>query len=220
MKYCEKCKVQVRSDVKCCPLCQRKLTGEAEGGPLYPEIRTMYRQYRRFFKILIFATIVAATLACAVNLLLPQSGRWALFVIIGIAGLWISMYFAVHQRNSLPKNITYQAIFISAFSVVWDLVTNWHGWSLSYAIPCTFAVAVISMTVLAKLMKIPDGEYLICLFIDIIFGFIPIIFYAIGMVDVKIPSIICISCSIISLASIIVFQGDEIRLELARRFHL
>ncbi|MCQ4636332.1 DUF6320 domain-containing protein [Anaerovorax odorimutans] len=220
MKYCEKCKVQVRGDMKRCPLCQRMLVGEAEGGPLYPEVRTMYRQYRHFFKILIFSTIVAAVAACAVNLLLPQSGHWALFVVIGIAGLWISMYFAVHQRNSLPKNITYQAIFISVFSVIWDLVTHWHGWSINFAIPCTFAVAIISMTVLGRLMKIPAGEYLICLIIDIIFGFIPIVFYAIGIVDVKIPSIICISCSIISLAGIIVFQGDEIRRELTRRFHL
>ena len=220
MKYCDKCKVTVRGDVKRCPLCQRTLSGQAEESMLYPKVRTMYRQYREFFKVLIFSTVVAAVAACAVNLILPWTGHWALFVVIGIAGLWVSMYFAVHQRNSLPKNITYQAIFISVFSVIWDLVTHWHGWSVTFAIPCTFAVAIISMTVLAKLMKIPAGEYLICLFIDIIFGFIPIIFYIVGMLQVKIPSIICISCSIISLAGIIIFQGKEIRLELVRRFHL
>lgn len=220
MKYCDKCKVQVRGNMKRCPLCQRVLSGEAEEGALYPEVRTVYRQYRTFFKILSFSTVAAAVTASAVNVILSWTGHWALYVVMGIAGFWVSMYFAVHQRNSLPKNITYQAIFISVFSVAWDMVTGWHGWCFSIAIPCTFAVAILSMTVLARLMRIPAGEYLICLFIDIIFAFIPIIFYALGMVSIKTPSIICISFGVISLAGILIFQGREIREELSRRFHL
>ncbi|MDO4546193.1 MAG: DUF6320 domain-containing protein [Bacillota bacterium] len=220
MRYCNKCNVSVRGDLKRCPLCQTPLSGIDEEGYCYPKILTVYSQYRTFFKILTFATIVAAVACGAVNLILPHTGSWSLLVIVCLACFWGSMYLAVRQRKSLPKNITQQALFVSIFCVIIDLLTNWHGWSLSYALPSIFVVAMISMTVLARVMNIPAEEYLFCLILDIVFGFIPIIFYALNMLNQNIPSVICMSCSVICLAGIALFQGREIIHELAKRFHL
>ena len=219
MKYCDKCKVSVRGSQRRCPLCQTVLHGEG-GENCYPQIFTVYSQYRMFFKILIFATVVGGVASAAVNLLLPETGRWSLLVIVGILCFWVSMYFAVRQRKSLPKNITWQAFFVSLFSVIIDVLTGWHGWSLSYALPIIFVVAMVSMAVLAIVMSIPAGEYLICMILDIVFGFIPIIFYWLDMLNQNIPSVICISCSAICLAGVILFQWREISQELTKRFHL
>lgn len=220
MKYCTKCKVSVRGDSKFCPLCQMPLTGTGESELSYPKILTIYSQFRFLFKILIFASIVASVAAAAVNLILPDTGHWALLVIVGIIFFWISVFFAIYQRKRIPKSITYQAAFMSLASVIIDLLSDWHGWSLSYAMPIIFIVAMLAMAVLAMVLKLPANEYLICLILDIIFGFIPIIFYCLGMLTQNIPSIICIACSIICLAGIILFQGREMLLELERRFHL
>lgn len=220
MKYCEKCRVSVRGMQERCPLCQRRLVGDGEMEECYPQIRTIYKQYRMFFKILIFSTITLGITAAAINLILPDTGRWALFVNLGIAGFWISMYLAVRRKNSLPQSIIFQAVFVSVFSVVWDLITHWRGWSISYVIPGVLVVSMISMTVIARVMRVPASEYLICLVLDIIFGFVPIVFYVLDLLIMPIPSVICISCSMVCLAGILIFQGEEIKKELVRRFHL
>lgn len=221
MKYCTKCKVSVRGNSRLCPLCQTSL--EDIGGQnesCYPEVHKIYGQNRYLIKVLIFTTIIAAVASSAVNMILPDTGQWALLVIVGILFFWISVFFAVRQRKSISKNITYQAFFISIASVAIDLLTGRHGWSLSYALPVIFVVAMLSMTILAAILKLPANEYIMCLIFDIIFGFIPIIFYSLGMISQKIPSIICIAFSIICLTGIVLFQGKEMLLELERRFHL
>lgn len=236
MKYCSKCKVSVRGNARLCPLCQTPLE-EVKGGfnayssrtgpeneywseSCYPEIPKFYSQYRHLIKVLIFATIIAGVASAAVNLILPGTGHWSLLVIVGIICFWISVFFAIRQRKSISKSITYQAFFMSLTSVAIDLLSDWHGWSLSYALPIIFVVAMLAMAILAVIMKLPANEYIICLIFDIIFGFIPIIFYLLGILTQNIPSIICIACSIICLAGIVLFQGREMLHELERRFHL
>ncbi|NLD20255.1 MAG: hypothetical protein GX663_08450 [Clostridiales bacterium] len=220
MKYCDNCRVSVRGDLQHCPLCQSRLSGVSEEKACYPEVHTVYSQYRGFFRMLLFCTIVGGVAASAVNILLRQTGHWALYVLVGLAGFWFSLYYAVKQRKSLPQNITTQAIFISFLCVLFDFLAHWNGWSLSYAVPLIFTVAMLSMALLSKLTNIPANEYLICLILDIVFGFIPILFYALGLLYENIPSVICISCSIVCLSGIVLFQGKEIRQELTRRFHL
>ena len=131
MKYCEKCGVSVRGSQERCPLCQRRLVGEGEGEMCYPQIKTIYKQYRMFFKVLIFSTITLGITAAAINVILPDTGRWALFVNLGIAGFWASIYLAVRRKNSLAQGIIFQAVFVSVFSVIWDMITHWRGWSIS-----------------------------------------------------------------------------------------
>ncbi len=220
MQYCKKCHVHVRGMQKKCPLCQGPLAGEPETQDCYPRGGRLYKESQLFFKIFLFATVVAGVLASAVNLLMPNTGHWAFFVDLAIVGLWISIYLAVHRKNSLPQHITMQAVFVSAFSVVWDAVTHWHGWSISYVIPAVFVITMISMTIIAWIMNIPASEYLICLIIDIVFGFVPIIFYVLDLLIMEFPAVICISSSVICLTGILIFQGAEIKQELIRRFHL
>lgn len=219
MKYCEKCGIKVRGAETVCPLCQQRMSGE-EAEAVYPPVPTVYKQHETFFKILILCTIAVGVVCAAVNLLLPGSGFWSVFVILGIFYLWVSLAYAVRKRDNIPENITVQVFLLSALGSVWDWLTGWRGWSLAFVFPITCGVALLSLAIIAKVMKMPPGDYIVYLNVDIAFGVAPLVFYLTGLVHIALPSIICISLSILTLSALVVFEGKTMLQEMIRRFHI
>lgn len=219
MKHCDKCRVNVRGKELLCPLCQNTLSGPDEED-IYPVLPTIYKQYELFFKLLILFTVVAGISCVTVNLIIPDTGYWSVFVVLGILCFWISLAFAIRKRHNIPRNIVNQVFILSLLSVGWDYITGRHGWSLDFVIPITSIAAMISLAVLAKIMKMPVGDYMVYLFSNIAFGMIPLIFYLAGWINVVVPSVVCIAISILSLSALILFEGKNMRMELVKRFHL
>ena len=222
MRYCEKCKIQVTGSWDTCPLCQRPLSihGKDEIPDSFPMIPTVYHEYNLFFRILILASISVGVIALAINFLFPAGGFWSFFVVAGIACAWISLAIAVHKRRNIPKTILYQVVILSFFSVLWDLFTGWRGWSLDYVVPILCFGAILVMTVMIKVMKQYISDYLIYFVMDAVFGIVPVIFLLVGIIDIPLPTVICVTGSIISLASLWVFSGKSLWEELKRRLHL
>lgn len=219
MKSCVKCKVTVRGNRLNCPLCQNSLTGTGETD-IYPHIPTIYRQYMKFFKFLAMGTISLGVIAIMLNIMLPQSGYWSLFVVCGIVCFWIMLAFFIPKRNNIPKNITYQVFFLAIFSLIWDYITGWRGWSVDFAIPIIFIVGIAALSIIPTLMKIPVSDYLICLVADALFGFTPFLFLLLGKVKYVYMSYICITLSILTFISLLLFERNNVLNEARKRFHL
>ena len=219
MRTCKKCGVKVRGTETVCPLCQHRLSGEPEKA-VYPRIPTIYRQHELFFKCLILSSVAASVVCAAVNLLLPEGGFWSVFVVLGILCFWISLAYAVKKKDNIPKNITVQVFFVSVLSFGWDLMTGWHGWSLDFVIPIACGTAILSLFIIAKVMKLPPEDYIVYFMVDILFGVVPLVFYLTGLIRIAVPSVICISLSFLSLSALIIFEGKEMLRELVRRFHV
>ena len=219
MRTCRKCGVSVRGKETVCPLCQHKLSGEPEAN-VYPDIPTVYGQHELFFKCLILCSIAAGVVCVAVNLLLPAGGFWSVFAVLGILCFWMSLAYAVRKKDNIPKNITVQVFLISILSFVWDRLTGWHGWSLDFVIPIACGTAMLSLFIIAKVMKLPPEDYIVYFMVDILFGVVPLVFYLTRLIRIAVPSIVCISLSILSLSVLAVFEGKEMLRELTRRFHV
>lgn len=219
MKYCKKCGATVRGGHSLCPLCQGPLTGEPEG-ELWPEIPTVYSRYKLFFKIVGAASAAVGILSVAVNLMLPQSGNWSLFVVFGIACLWVSLWIAIQKRHKIPRNILTQVVLVSVLCVLWDLFTGWHRWSLDYVIPLLCIAAMLSLAILAKVLHMPAEDYLFSLLMDCIFGIVPLVFYFTHLLTIIYPSILCAALSLVSFVTILIFNGRDVFTELGKRFHI
>ncbi|MEG1880684.1 MAG: DUF6320 domain-containing protein, partial [Oscillospiraceae bacterium] len=214
-----KCNVDVRGTATLCPLCQSKLKG-SETEDIYPKVPSLFKEYEIFFKFLILLSVAGSVICVAINLMIPQSGYWSVFVLLSVACFWITFMSTVKKREAIPANITIQVVLVSVFCVLWDYITVWRGWSLDYAIPCICTVGMVSMAVTARVTKIPIGDYIASFIMDICFGIVPIIFYLTGVLEVQLPSLICVALSIISLVTIVLFEGKNMRLELTKRLHL
>lgn len=219
MTTCEKCRVTVRGDQTRCPLCQGRLSG-APDGAVYPHIPTVYRQYETLFRLLILGTVAVIVACGAVNLALPGGGPWSLLVVLGAGCFWIALAIALRSLHNIPHTITNQAAVVSVLSILWDAFTGWHGWSVDYVMPIACALAMTVMATVAQVLRMPAEDYLVCFAVDALFGVVPLILYLTGALGQVLPSLICIAISVLSLAAIIVFEGKNIRLEIAKRFHL
>lgn len=221
MQYCLKCKVKIAGDKQYCPLCQGELRGRADpSGEIFPNIPK--DKFSNYFvlRLISFIAIAAMVVCVTVNVLLHTALRWSFYVCFGIACAWITGAVGISRRSSIVKNIIHQMFLLSALSVVWDLLTGWRGWSVDYVIPCACTGAMVFMFVMAVTKKIDLSEYLIYLMTSAVYGIIPAVFALLNMLSAVYPSAICIACSIITIAALLLFQGRNIRDEIIRKFHM
>ena len=134
--------------------------------------------------------------------------------------MWISLFAIIRKKSNIPKAIVWQVVLLSVLSVLWDWSMGWLGWSLDFVIPSVCFGAMVVMAIAAKILKIGVRDLIVYLSIDIIFGFIPIIFILTGVLNVIFPSVICVATSAISLAALILFEGDNMKAELNRKMHI
>ncbi len=218
MKYCDHCQLSVRTTRQTCPLCQAELTGT--GDTALPEIKSVYNQFILFFKLLLWGSAVGTIAAVAVNLMLPQSGRWWHYVLLGVLCFWVLLVTGIRRRANIPRGIVEQVFWICIFSVIWDWLTAWHGWSIDFVIPCACMVAIVALGTVGLVLRLPPADYVGCILADAVFGIVPLIFYLTDLSDFVYLSLSSVAVSAIAIVSIFIFYGKQMRTELARRFHV
>jgi len=223
MKTCEKCAVSVSGDFEKCPLCQNTLTGENQNKNEYetfPFVPFAIHKHSSLFRLLQLCSAAVVIVSFTVNWMLPQSGFWSLFVIAGVACMWLSLSIAIRKRHNILKNLTYQVTIVSILSVLWDVFTGWRGWSVDFVIPIVFVSAMSVTAVLAHILKLHTGAYIIYSFLLVLYGIIPAVFVLSGLSIIIYPSLICVACSLFSFAALMIFEGRNMIEELKRRLHL
>lgn len=219
MRTCEKCKISVAGPLKRCPLCQGDLTGNPDRENPFPWL-TYSRHYSTFLRIAAFAGVVAAAICIAVNLSVPSGGWWSMFVVAGLASLWLTLWLVAKKWTNIPKNILWQVAVISLLALVWDWWTGWRGWSIDFVIPILCGCTMVVMSLLGRILRLRIQDYIIYLVLDSILGIVPLVLLLCGAVRIAYPSAICVAVSIISLASLFIFEGTALRNEILRRLHL
>ena len=222
MKTCEKCGVTIGAERTFCPLCQGKLSGEAEPGQeeIFPNLPSYYRQYHLFFRILIFSSITAGAVSLLINILLPTKIWWSLIVIAGIACMWLILATAIKKRHNITKGVLYLAVILCICVGVIDYLTGFYRWSVNYVIPVLFLFAMFAIVILARVLHSRPEDYLIYLIVNGLFGLIPLLFLLTGWATFRWPSLCCILVSFLSLAGIFVFSKMDPKAELKKRLHI
>jgi hypothetical protein len=242
MKTCEKCAVSVSGGFKKCPLCRHTLIGIGESTnknateatqaneaaeaetkyetETFPFIPLTKHKHSLLFRLLQLCSAAVVIVSFIINWMLPQGGFWSLFVIAGVACVWLSLAVAIRKRHNILKNLSYQVTIVSILSVLWDIFTGWRGWSVDYVIPIAFVSAMSVTAVLARILKMHTETYIIYSFLLMLYGIIPAVFVLSGLSTIIYPSMICVAGSLFSLAALLIFEGRNMIEELKRRLHL
>jgi hypothetical protein len=196
------------------------LAGDAEP-EVFPVIPPPSASFKRLIRFIALGTIAVAVISVAVDISVPTGNVWwSLFVIAGLASLWLSFLTINRQWWNIPKNIFLQLFVISILVLLWDFFTGFNKWSIDFVIPILFSCSMIALAVFAKVRKLKVEDYIIFLVIISvisIFSLLLIIFHAVSIIY---PSVICFAISIISLAFLLLFEGRSLVHELQRRMHL
>lgn len=221
MQYCKKCKVSVAGRKKCCPLCQGELTGHGESDTdVFPTVPNEKVTSGFLFRLLSFISVAAIVVCIAVNIMVPTKIWWSLYAGAGIFCAWLTGSVSIAKRYNFIKNITYQLLIISVLEVLWDHFTGRLGWSLDYVIPCTCAATMIFMAVMIFTKRIRAEQYIIYILLDCLYGAVPAIFIATGILNVVYPSVVCVAISIISVAALTIFKGKIMKEEMVKKLHM
>ena len=222
MQYCNNCHVYLRGENDKCILCGNTLSNSTlicEREEIFPQIPPSYEKHLAI-RILIFVSFTIVVASFAIRLIFPTNINWPIFVIFGLLSLWLSLIIILRKRHDIPKTIMWQVTIVSLLSFFWDWQTGWIGWSLDYVIPIICMTAILIMYLTAKIMNLSIRDYLIYALLDCILGIIPILFILFDWVNNVYASIICVTISIVFLAAIFIFEGDNIRNELSKKMHL
>lgn len=221
MLTCDNCKISLKGNYEVCPLCGGIVQGDKEETKeVFPNLPTIFQEFNFFIRLMILLSIVAIVASFAVNMIFTRESRWSLIVAGGVGCLWLSMYFIIRKKSNIPKTILWQVVLIGIFSVLWDRSMGWLGWSIDFVIPGICVCAMIVMAISAKLLKISARDLTVYFLIDAIFGFVPIIFIIFGGLHILFPSVICVAASVISISTLILFQGDNMKAELKKKMHI
>lgn len=220
MLYCTKCGLGITGTSARCPFCQNGLVGEPDGENVFPDIPPETEQYGLLTRLLVLGSVIAAGICGAVNVSLPQTGWWSLFVIAGLASAWISGGIILKKRGNLLKAIFWQLCAISVLVLIWDFCTGFRGWSMDFVLPVLYACSMLAMYALAWFMHLQPQDYLLYLILNIMAGFLPLVLLICDMLHIVYPSVICVFISVVLLAVLLLFQGRALKGEAERRFHL
>lgn len=222
MKYCNKCKIDISGTLHYCPLCQNELlqknTEKEEA--LFPNSYNLYTSNHLLLRILGFISITIAIISVIINLMFPSTLWWSLIVVITTGCVWLSLAAAISKHRNLLRYLLYQSLIICLFAAFLDYLTGSKGWSVDLVLPTTFSLAMIVMYLLSKILHLQTGDYMIYLLLDALFGILPAFILLTRPLHSRIPSIICVAISLISVASLIIFEGRNIFQELDRRLHI
>lgn len=222
MQYCGQCKVHLRGNHERCVLCGKTLSAAEinnDQEEIFPEIPLTYESHLAI-RILSFISIAAIVTSFAIEMIFPTTVNWPLFVSFGVISTWLGFLVVLWKRHNIPKTILWQVVIVSLLSVFWDWQLGWRGWSLDYFIPIICVAAELVMYIAAKVMMLSTREYLTYAMLDSLFGILPIIFILFRIVKTPFPSIICVAVSVIFLAAIFIFQGENIIKELKKKTHI
>jgi hypothetical protein len=220
MKYCESCKIKITGKNHTCPLCKNEL-GKGNSSPsVFPVIPSIYEEQNIVFKILIFISILCGSTSLIVDYTLSNKFGWSILVLIGIGFFWFNLVSSIYKRSNQNAVIFNQVLILSICAIVYDYLTGFKLWSITYVLPFLCIAAMIEIFVVSLILRYKMNNYIVYLFGTSIIGIIQIIFIFSKVITVTWPSIICAILSIIIINMIILFSNKKGINELQRKFHI
>ena len=224
MQYCPKCKISIRGNKKCCPLCQSTLVGEPED-PAFPVIKRS--KVTRFsiirlsaFIFLVFEILMLVTYYLADHAL-ERRISWIPIVMISAVVCWLNIVIAFYLRNNIIKIITYEAYIIMIFDYIIDLKTGFYGWSVNWMIPCTFLGLAVVTICIGKGEHLLLADYMIYLISDSLLCMLQLIpMFLLEQNTFEWPAVICMTIYVILAVAALLFRPHEVKNASAKCFNL
>lgn len=174
----------------------------------------------KLFQWFSFLCIAASVIAGMINYVYTPQLRWGYWVIGGALSMWMALAIGFVKRRNLIKNAMWQLVIVSVGSILWDLFTGWHKWSLDYVLPCVCIIIMLSMMIITKAQRLLPQDYMIYYVMASICGLIPFLLVVVGAVKIAYPSVICTAFSFLFLVSLFIFRKNDLLQELHKKLHI
>ena len=219
MQVCSRCGITIRGSKRCCPLCEGVLAGEPEE-PAFPAIPVKKVTRLSILRVAVFLFVIYEVVMLAAMALSGGELGWIpMALLLGVIGLG-DVFLVVYHRHSLLKLLTIQTYVGMLGSYYIDRRTHFHGWAVSWVIPCAFLVLVAATVILALCMHLKMAEFSMYLVFDILLSLLQIVPVVTGSNRFIWPAVISMAVLVIFGAGILIFRTGEVRDSAARYFNV
>ena len=226
MKICPECKLSVGGSAVICPLCGSKLlnsSSAADDISLYPDFSIPTKPRSKFpflAKLFAFISLVAILVCGFIDLILNHRFTWSLFVIGGIAVLWVSLGTHLLTDINLNYKLMLDLCALSLYLILIDKLTGWKQWSVDYVIPILYIGVMITTIVLALVFREFWREYILSLIAICLLGLGPLFIFFTSKSPMR---YLCLAAAILAavlLIGLLFFASGKLFSEWKRRMKL
>ena len=219
MNKCPKCDVDIITNTNICPLCHNKIVLK-EKNSIYPKVNTKYHSHELLIKILLFTTICGIIFSLLINYWVSKEISWSIFVILGIISYWLTFSMGMNHHHEFMRILFAEIISIIILSIIWDLLTGFHKWSLTYVLPFLCIAYQVIFLIMRIFTRYAKKEYILYTYLNSFIGLTPLYFIVGNKLNPIWPSYVSVSFSILSLIFLIIFNHHALETEIERRLHI
>ncbi len=219
MKTCPYCRIEVGGDLKKCPLCQSKLSGEG-GLPYFPKQTTQkIKSFLYKLQLFIIWIIVIAGLGIdfLFNLKIPPfpNLHWSLILAMWLIAFEFGMMRQFTKGSGSSRKVTMMVFIILALLMITSYYLNFWQLCVDWIVPIVITGTMIANFVLAMIDK--QGNAMVYLLTILLAGVLPYIVMRFCYDDNPATWIICVLVGVILFVGAIVFKGRTVAAEIRRR---
>lgn len=216
MRTCARCGVSFTGDLDVCPLCQARLTGEAE--PSVFPVNEVKRSGTTALRVLAFATGAAVLATLFAGHLAGLPGWTVLAVCVALLTNYV---FVRHMMSNAPDFLRLVAryfLLLLAVAVVWFALTG-NLVVTTYVIPAICLVALVFDAVLVCVFRgtFVSG-YTKYLLLDVVFGIAPVVYVAAGFTTWDVLAYASALVASVLLLGLVVFMRERLAAEVRKLF--
>ena len=220
MKRCDKCNVEINTDLNYCPLCFNEIEeGVSDTPKLYsvstskPKEIIKNHMTRKIFSIISLAVI----LTCVIINYLTKTPFWSGIVALGIVYLWILVRHTIMSSRSAFEKVFLQVFGILSILILSNYVSG-GDWFVDYVLPSLMSLIIIILNMILFLSprrKSFEVSFVIIEFFVIVSS---IIFMCISTYNLLHLITLCVVG--LSFVGLFIMDGKYLVKELTKKFHL
>ncbi|CAD2080609.1 DUF6320 domain-containing protein [Jeotgalicoccus meleagridis] len=221
MNHCPDCEIDTRQNS--CPLCHQLLSIESlpEDQRAYPRYdQKLYKMKDRLANLAILGGILATVICLLINIIVMPHFLWVFYVAVAIFYLLISLNHTILSPGHLGGKIIAQVISLTILLLVIDYMSGSLMWSINYVVPLLILAGILLMCIMILRVRMNWTSYISFLLLMIVFGFLPLILYFFGLVDVLWPAVSTASFGLAAFIAMLLIANQSFMTQLTRRFHL
>ncbi len=209
MQYCGKCKIKIRGNKICCPLCRGNLTGEPEN-PCFPKASRKKRGVVTFFKIAVFTGVILEVLLFMLSYFIGWHFVMNVMM-ISIPLVLLDIAIALYFRSNLIRLITVQTYIGMIVVLLFDIFTAGINWASAFVIPGMFVCLAIATIIIGEVSRLRLNDYVIYLVFDSGCSFLQLIPIHTGLNSFPAPAVISMGIMFILGAFVIIFRFRDLK---------
>ena len=208
----------LKTNSNVCPLCHNKIDLKQKDS-IYPELKT-YSNYNLLIRLSLFITICGIIFSLLINYWVNKEISWSVFVILGILSFWLTFSTGINRKHNFMRILFTEILSIMILSIIWDLLTGFHKWSLMFVLPLLCIAYTITFLIIRIFTRQTRKEYILYIYLNSLIGLIPLYFIIVNKLSILIPSYISVSISIFALIFLFIFNQRTLEDEIERRLHI